>query len=344
MKKVRSVLLIWFFLMMLCFLGVIGNTKSSVWARSDAMGQVDMADQTAMLQQGESPDDGFHGGTVPITNTPEVATRDILVPLHDELAVSHGISLTYKTKGLGDPIETNLVIQSNASDGNITQMGPINGHTWRAKPMVWGNPISLTVEVTLVSSSLPVSWTGVAGIWAVNAENSGVTLIGTKQAITTELTVGKPFTDVIAARSTFTFTMRTTTKFGAAWGKVYSTKLTVYNGCSTASWLQNISSRDKFAMTVPSKAVTSYGTAPWDMRHIDGTGVILTSGTIFVPICGSVRTTAARCVYAKLYLPAHRPPVASRQRVRKEPPSGAIALRELTFPSHPSEITWRFRD
>lgn len=302
MKKVRSVLLIWFFLMMLC-LGVIGNTKSSVWARSDAMGQVGMADQTAMLQQGESPDDGFHGGTVPITNTPEVATRDILVPLHDELAVSHGISLTYKTKGLGDPIETNLVIQSKASDGNITQIG---ADQWaRVASKTYGLGQSYfpdAVEVTLVSSSLPVSWTGVAGIWAVNAENSGVNLIGTKQAITTELTVGKPFTDVVAARSTFTFTMRTTTKFGAAWGKVYSSKLTVYNGCSTASWLQNISSRDKFAMTVPSKAVTSYGTAPWDMRHIDGTGVILTSGTIFVPICGSVQEPPPPDVFTPSYI------------------------------------------
>ncbi len=242
MKQVRSVLLIWFFLMMLC-LAVIGNTKSSVWARSDAMGQARISYRTEMTQQGEGevPDEDFLGGTVPITNTPELVTRDVLVPLHDELSVSHGISLTYKTKGLGDPIQTNLVVQSKAGDGTLVQIGAdqwvrvaskTNGLTQLYFPGA--------VEVTLVSSSLPISWNGIAGVWAVNAANTGVNLVAAKQAITTELTVGKPFTNVVASTTTFPFTMRATTKFGAAWGKVYSTKLTVYNGCSSASWLQNI--------------------------------------------------------------------------------------------------------
>ncbi len=305
MRQVYAVLLSGFLLMLL--LVVAGHTSPTVWARSDSEMQTLAPTQTELIQQGEAktpdenvPDDPFA--------VPEMRVADIPVAFHDELAVSHSISLTYKTRGLGDPIENQLIVQSKAADGSLIQIGPENwvrsaNKIYDLVPRFFPNP----VEVTNISSLQPISWTGKSGIWAVNATNTGVNLVvATKQSITTELSVGSPFTDALASTTTYTFTMKASTKIGAQWGAIYPTRLTVYNGCPATTWLQSLASRGKFVMSVPVSSVTSFGPATWDMRQIDGSGVIVASGTLVAPLCGSAQNPPPVSTFTPifLYLPA----------------------------------------
>ncbi|CAN5675994.1 hypothetical protein BH10CHL1_BH10CHL1_33230 [soil metagenome] len=305
MRQVRAVLLSGFLLMALCL--VVGNTTPTVWADSDSEMQRLAPVQVTLIQQGEAemPDENVPDGPFAV---PEMRVGDIPVAFHDELAVSHSISLTFKTRGLGDPIENQIVLQSKAADGSTIQIGPENwvrtaSKTYDLVPSFFPG----AVEVTTISSLQPISWTGKIGIWAVNGTNTGVNLIAAaKQAITTELSVGSAFTDAVASTTTYTFTMKASTKIGAQWGAIYPTQFTVYNGCSGASWLQNLSSKDKFAMSLPLGSVTSFGSVTWDMRQIDGTGVIVASGAIVSPICGNAQNPPPVGTFTPifLYLPA----------------------------------------
>ncbi|MCX6044559.1 MAG: hypothetical protein NT075_05555 [Chloroflexi bacterium] len=298
MRQARA-MLSGFFLLLILFV-VVDHSNQTVWARSASEKQMLAPDAQAATPDENVPDD-------PLA-VPEMRVGDIPVAYHDELAISHSISLTYKTRGLGDPIENQLVIQSKAADGSLVQIGPENwvrtaSKTYDLVPSFFPGAI----EVTTLSSLQPISWTGKIGIWAVNATNTGVNLVAAaKQPITTELTVGNPFTNAVASTNTYTFTMKASTKIGAQWGAIYPTRFSVYNGCADASWLQNLSSRDKFAMTVPLGSVTSVGAAPWDMRQMDGTGVIVASGTIVGPICGSAQNAPPVGTFTPifLYLPA----------------------------------------
>jgi hypothetical protein len=260
MRQARNVLLIGVFWMFLLLAGM-ANQQAIAWADAETM----------------QP-----GGTVPI---PEMVANAIALPSYDELSVVWGISLTYRTKGI-DPLDNNLVVQSKDSAGGSVQIGPekwvqISKKTFTLDQSFFPD----AVEVTGVSATQPISWLGAEGVWAVNATNTGVTLIGTKQVITTDLTMSKVFTNPVSAATTFTFTMRSTAKVAAQWGDVYPTRFTIYNGCPGASWLQRLSSKDRFAFTLPSTAGLTYGQATWDIRHAADTGVVLATGTIRVPIC-----------------------------------------------------------
>ncbi len=290
MRQIRRVLLGLVFLMLL-FVVAMGQARSTVWARAEQELPALAPHRTELVQQAEAKTPNEDSPNDPLAATPEMRVGDIPVAYHDELAVSQGISLTYKTKGLGDPIENQLIIQSKAGDGSVVQIGPEHwvhsaSKTYDLVPTFFPG----AVEVTNISSKQPISWTGKSGVWAVNATNTGVNLVvAAKQPITTELSVGTPFTNVVASTTTFTFTMRSSGKIGAQWGHIYSTRLTVYNGCAGASWPQNLSSKDKFVLSGATGLVTSYGPVQWDMRHVDGSGVIVASGTIVSPICGNVQ-------------------------------------------------------
>lgn len=260
MRQVRNILGIGVFLMILIWAG-LADGQTQAWAEDAAV----------------QP-----GATVPI---PEMVANEIALPLHDELAVAWGISLTYKTKGI-DPLDNNLVVQSKNSAGETVQIGPEKWVQISRKTFTLDQSfLPDAVEVTNVSATQPISWEGADGVWAVNASNSGVTLIGAKLVITTDLTMSKVYTNPLTAATTFTFTMRATPQVGAAWGDVYPTQFTIYNGCPGASWPQRLSGKDRFAFTLPSTAGIAYGQATWDIRHSPDTGVILTSGTIRSPIC-----------------------------------------------------------
>lgn len=260
MRQARTVVMVGVFLMILLWAG-LADEQTQAWAEDETI----------------QP-----GATVPI---PEMVVNEIPMPLHNELAVAWGISLTYKTKGI-DPLDNNLVVQSKSSAGETVEIGPEQWVQISRKTFVLDQAfLPNAVEVTGVSATQPISWQGADGVWAVNASNTGVTLIGAKQVITTDLTMSKVYTNPLTAATTFTFTMRATTKVGAEWGDVYPTQFTIYNGCPGASWPQRLSSKDRFAFTLPSTAGVTYGQATWDIRHAPDTGVVLTSGTIRVPLC-----------------------------------------------------------
>ena len=234
-----------------------------------------------------------------VSKTPELHALDNSISLHDELAIAHGISLTYKSKGIS-PEENGLIIQARAQDGTSTQLGPdkwlqVSERTYNLGPEFFPN----AREVTNLAVTNPISWEGVEGIWVVNPSNTGVTLVLPRENITTAVSVGKVTTEVISSTATFTFTVRATPKIAARWSDDFPTQFTVHNGCAGTVWPQKLSSRQRFSVTVPMADLSATGTVTWEIHHVDGSGTRLATGFVKSPLCGNFTPIELQ----ELYLP-----------------------------------------
>jgi hypothetical protein len=281
MNQIRSSLLISGFLLLALLTSI---NKIGLVAKAQSTGAVQSLVVTTEVDLASLAGPNH---TMVVSKTPELHALDNSISLHDQLAIAHGISLTYKSKGI-DPTENNLVVQSRSKDGTITQIGPekwlqVSARTYNLGPEFFPD----AVEVTNLAATNPISWEGVEGIWVVNATNTGVTLVTPRQNITTAVSVGKVITDGITGTATFTFTVRATPKLAARWSDDFSTQFTVYNGCPEAVWPQKLSGRQRFSITVPISELTATGTVTWAIHHVDGSGLQLATGFVKSPLCGN---------------------------------------------------------
>ncbi|NJL18709.1 MAG: hypothetical protein HC938_17720 [Nitrospira sp.] len=87
------------------------------------------------------------------------------LPLYNELAIRHGLALSYRSKGAA-PSEIKLLVQSKTISDVVTQIDPTTWIQVAEKTFELKQPFLPEVtEVTLVTATLPISWRGVADIW-----------------------------------------------------------------------------------------------------------------------------------------------------------------------------------
>lgn len=222
----------------------------------------------------------------PDPRRPEIYIQDAPLAMYNELAIGRGITLSYRSKGVA-PLDNNLLIQSKNISEVVTPINPAQWVQVAEKTFEIGpSALPYVVEVGWITSTLPISWRGVAGVWLVNATNTGATLMTLpKQVITTSLSISRIFTDRVAATTAFTFTLRATPGVSADWGDVYPTEFRVLNSCPGSSWAQRLSTRDRFSFTVPTSYITSYTDVRWEIRHQEEPRLLLANGLIYGPVC-----------------------------------------------------------